>query len=274
MFSYNINELKNLMQSLYTLSGIRFIVFDSDRNKLVSYPDTDCEFCTLMKSNEEWCEKCLKCDNESFALSETQKSLVIYKCHAGLVEATVALRENSRIIGYLMFGQVSDEPDSHERLKNLAEYCENIGFNNKDIILAASQIQYKDEETIKAATKIMEACAGYILLKELIQPENSKIVQSVREFTEMNINRIFCIDEICKEFDISRTKLYEAFKNETSLGVSEYIRQVRLKKARELLKTTDLSVSRIAEDVGFFDYNYFSRVYKKHYGKSPKSYRK
>lgn len=274
MFNYNINELKNLMQSLYTLSGIRFIIFDSDRNKLVSYPDNDCEFCTLMNSDSKGCELCRKSDNESFALSETQQSLVIYKCHAGLVEATVALRENSRIIGYLMFGQVSDEPDRHERLKKLAEYCEQMNMDSKDLILAASKIPFKDESVIKAATKIMEACAGYILLRELITPENSKIVQSVKEFTENNINRVFGIDEICSSLDISRTKLYEAFKNETNVGVSAFIREIRLKKARELLKTTDLPITKIAEEIGFFDYNYFSRVYKKHYGKSPKSYRK
>lgn len=173
-----------------------------------------------------------------------------------------------------MFGQVSDVKDRHERLLKLAEYCEKIGVDSKSGILAASKIPYKDNETVLAATKLMEACAGYILLRELITPENSKIVQSVKEFTENNIQNNFGIDELCVELNLSRTKLYEAFKNETTLGVSAYIREIRLKKARELLKTTDLPVSRVAEEVGFYDYNYFSRIYKKQYGKSPKSYRK
>ena len=42
----------------------------------------------------------------------------------------------------------------------------------------------------------------------------------------------------------------------------------------KLLKQTDFSISEIAKRVGFSDYNYFSRVYKKTYGKSPKHYRK
>ena len=120
----------------------------------------------------------------------------------------------------------------------------------------------------------MEACAGYILLRELITPENNKIVQSVKDYTEQNISKDFSISELCNAINISRTKLYEAFKDEQNRGVSSYIRETRLKKANKLLKTTDLPIWHVAQEVGFSDYNYFSRVYKKHYGKSPKGYRK
>ena len=58
------------------------------------------------------------------------------------------------------------------------------------------------------------------------------------------------------------------------MGIAEYIRRRRLHKAKKLLKMTDLPISQIALAVGFADYNYFSRIYKKAYGKSPRYYRK
>ena len=75
------------------------------------------------------------------------------------------------------------------------------------------------------------------------------------------------------KFDIGRTRLYEIFKSELKMGVSKYILRRRLHRAKRLLKTTDMSISEIAHSVGFSDYNYFSRVYKKNYGKSPRYYR-
>ena len=73
---------------------------------------------------------------------------------------------------------------------------------------------------------------------------------------------------------MGRTRLYELFDSEVKMGIAAYIRRRRMHRAKKLLKTTELSVAEIAEQVGFSDYNYFSRVYKKTYGKSPKRYRK
>lgn len=273
MLKYNVDELKELMKSLYTFSGIRFIVYDDKRNKLVSYPDNDCDFCTLMQASDKGYGLCVECDKNSFLISEQSQKLHIYKCHAGLVEATVALRENGRIIGYLMFGQLSDEGDDEKKITNLTDYCNRIELECPNLQSYAANVPYKDHETIIAAAKLMEACASFILLRELITPENNKIVEAVKEYTENNISRDFSIFELCAELEISRTKLYEAFKNEQRKGVSAFIKEIRLKHARMLLKTTDMPISIISQQVGFSDYNYFSRVYKRHYGKSPKSYR-
>ena len=60
----------------------------------------------------------------------------------------------------------------------------------------------------------------------------------------------------------------------TASRPAAYILRRRMHKAKKLLKVTDLPISEIANNVGFSDYNYFSRVYKKTYGKSPKYYRR
>lgn len=78
---------------------------------------------------------------------------------------------------------------------------------------------------------------------------------------------------LCKEFNISRTRLYEATKQYIDGGIAAYIRKKRLSKAKELLKTTDLPIAEIAYSVGFSDYNYFLRVFKNQFMVSPKKVR-
>jgi len=60
----------------------------------------------------------------------------------------------------------------------------------------------------------------------------------------------------------------------TSGGVANFIRKKRLEKAKLLIKTTEMKIPEISNAVGFSDYNYFLRVFKKQFGISPKKYRK
>ena len=63
------------------------------------------------------------------------------------------------------------------------------------------------------------------------------------------------------------------FKKETGSSVTEYIRQLRISTAQELLRTTTMSVGQIAETVGYTDPLYFSRIFQKEVHQSPRRYR-
>ena len=63
------------------------------------------------------------------------------------------------------------------------------------------------------------------------------------------------------------------FKKETGRSVTAYIRDLRLSSARELLRSTSLTIGQIAETVGYEDPLYFSRVFQKEYRQSPRNYR-
>ena len=77
------------------------------------------------------------------------------------------------------------------------------------------------------------------------------------------------IPEICRSVHLSHTQLYRKLKALTGKTPSQFLRSIRLKKARELLNSSDLNISEIAYEVGFNDPNYFSRVFKKEYGQAP-----
>lgn len=267
-------QLETLMKSFHMLSGIRFVLFDTDFREMISYPKENCDFCKLMKSCPKTRRKCNYADRRSFTECEKQNSLIIYKCHAGLVEAVIPLHENEKIIGYLMFGQITDNLDKRNLYSKITFLAEKYNLDINALNQGIANIPYKSNEQIHAAAKIMEACTSYIIYKELITLENDKIFDAAKTYIEKHLNEDISIEQLCKELQIGRTKLYDIFRNELKMGISKYILRQRMHKAKKLLKTTDLSISEIAYNVGFSDYNYFSRVYKKIYGKSPKYYRK
>ena len=57
-------------------------------------------------------------------------------------------------------------------------------------------------------------------------------------------------------------------------GIAAFIKNKRLERAKELLKTTDMTISEISDACGFSDYNYFLREFKKKYGTTTKQIRK
>ena len=74
--------------------------------------------------------------------------------------------------------------------------------------------------------------------------------------------------------NLSVSRFRHLFKNETGMSVVQYVKTMRLKKAKELLESTPLSIKQIMAEVGIKDKSNFCRDFKKTYGLSPVKYRK
>ena len=105
------NDLSVLMENFYTLTRIRIVLFDSEFNEILSYPSGGHSFCSLMRTNAEFDALCKNSDRISFEKCCKTHALCVYKCHAGLIEATSPIIQNDAIIGYIMFGQITDIKD-------------------------------------------------------------------------------------------------------------------------------------------------------------------
>ena len=269
----NTKEMEELLRSFYTLSGIRMVLFDNTFCEVLAYPVESCSFCRIMKACPRTRRKCTYADRRSFSQCEKTNAPVLYKCHAGLVEAVIPLHENESIIGYLMFGQVTDSEDNAALAARVDGWAQTYGLDQEALQQSLKELTFRSEEQLTAAVKLLEACTSYILYRELIEPESNRLIAEAKTYIDTHLGADFSIDLLCRELHIGRTRLYELFKAEMKMGVAAYLRRRRVHKAKQLLKSTDLSVQQIAQQVGFADYNYFSRVFKKIYGKPPKHYR-
>lgn len=80
------------------------------------------------------------------------------------------------------------------------------------------------------------------------------------------------LKKISEEFHLNSSYVSQLIKSETGLTYTQYVTELRIGKARELLKTTDMSLSEISEAVGFNDYFYFIKKFKKETGVTPGKY--
>ena len=272
-FLFYNDEFTELLENFYTLTGIRVVLFDEFYTELISYPADTTTFCSTMKKNPTFCEKCDISDKNSFEKAKVTKKLTVFTCHAGLTEATVPIIENDRIIGYMMFGQITGEKNKDIFFQQMKELCStyNPDKNLDDLI---KKIKYRNKKQVQAASKILEACTSYIQYKEMVYLSKKRLVDSIEEYIDKHISENISIADICKEFNLSRTNLYEQMKQYISGGIATFIRQKKLNYAKHLLNTTDMSILEIANASGFADYNYFLRLFKRNFGISPKKFSK
>ncbi len=98
------------------------------------------------------------------------------------------------------------------------------------------------------------------------------IATAAREYIEANYaDSELAIADISEKLCVNQTYLRKMFKSEMDMTLTEYITQYRMQKAKALLTSTDEKLSSIAESVGYKDVSYFSNVFKKYYGVSPRS---
>jgi len=79
----------------------------------------------------------------------------------------------------------------------------------------------------------------------------------------------FGVSELAGAMSMSRSNLLRKIKKQTGLSASQFIRQIRLEKAFDLLKDSSMTVSEISYDVGFGSTSYFIKCFREHYGYPP-----
>lgn len=101
-----------------------------------------------------------------------------------------------------------------------------------------------------------------------------KLVKDVKEYIDLNYKERMSLESLAERFYINKEYLAQIFKEEYGFTVNGYISQVRVSKAKNLLRFTDDTMDAIGAAVGIEDGNYFARVFKRVEGISPSEYRK
>lgn len=267
------DEILSVMKSFYTLSQIRIALISPEGREILAYPPEFTNFCTYMRSQPESCYHCEQSDRNAFKKCAVTNQPIIYRCHAGLTEASCTLRINGKIAGYIMFGQVTSNSNKEAFVRDTIKRCSAYACSEEEIARLLHDIPYKSNDELTSAMKIFEICIHYILHEQLVQTKNTQVIQMLDTYIDTHIGDPITVEDLTDALYISRTRLYEIAKSELHTSIARYIRQKKLAHAYHLLRTTELSFAEIAGMCGYDDLNYFRRSFKAVYGISLKKCR-
>jgi len=98
-------------------------------------------------------------------------------------------------------------------------------------------------------------------------------VLTAQQWLERNFSHNVSMAAVAADISMSPRNFSRRFKKATGDSPSQYLQRVRIEAAKELLRDTDISVAEVGYQVGFSDLSYFSRIFNRHEGCLPHSYR-
>ena len=131
----------------------------------------------------------------------------------------------------------------------------------------------KEEDLTRVLTSILKErgeTEEEVKQSQVYDKTIDNVVSDIREHYMEDIS----LTSLAAKYNISMARLSEMIKEHLSLNFSDYISSLRIQRAKELLRDESLSIQEIAEIVGYNDYFYFTKVFKKVEGISPSKYRK
>ena len=271
---WNQTKMMKLLESFYTLVKVRIGFFDLKGGEILSYPVTRAEYCTIIRANKSGDSACRCCDEQSFRHAAKMKAPYIYRCHAGLIEmvAAIATSEDERI-GYLMLGQARQPGDLDDRLCN--EIGRKAGVADPEKLKSAYlKLPVLKIEQGRACANVLQALAAYVWVDNYFRIQKEPLSGKVKDHILSNLDRSLSLREIAEKFRVGETTLCKSVKRDLHMTVNELTRSLRTEKAKQLLQSTELPISVVAEQVGIPDYNYFTKIFKSETGVTPSVFRR
>ncbi len=273
--AFNLTKLNALLKDFYTLTQIRITVFDENFQELAAYPPELSSFCRTIRTDKSAHAKCLGCDKAACQIASNQRSTYTYQCHAGLTESITPLYLGNIPIGYLFFGQIFPYESQQEGWENIKVLCADYKIDFEELKKNCYEKPLISKDYIDAASHILEAVASYVCLEHMAVLKHKTIAVQIDEYIAEHFSENIDVPSICAHFQIGKTHLYEIAKQCYNTGIAEHIRNLRIEKAKTMLRDyPKMAISKIAAECGFSDYNYFITVFKRIVGMPPKAYRK
>ncbi len=137
---------------------------------------------------------------------------------------------------------------------------------------AMSLSDARDREAVcnRTQSAVIECTEKYITSKN---QKHSYIVASAEKYIAENYFNKLTLNEIATHMNVSSSHLCKVFREVGQKSVFTYINEVRVKRAKHLLKDMDISLADVAGMVGYEDQSYFTKMFKKHEGIAPGKYR-
>lgn len=259
-FHISVLDLSGIMDNPYTKLELKNIVHTK-------------RFCAIAKATSRGGIACRRCKKYANTKASTGKQPFGGYCIYGLYEIAVPVLINDTVAAVVYVGNaVMDENKTVETAKRA---CKFTNVNEARLLSELERCEYieNDEELFK----IGELVADYLLYLDKNAPKPKHEMHWLAYLMKRHADEMYKTDMSLAEFAATYQKnekyIGRLFKQEVGLSYAEYVQEVRLSNAKQMIAKSDDRIIDIALECGFNNISYFNRSFKKKYGYSPTDYR-
>lgn len=262
--TYNLEKLKSIVDNICEFTNISISITDTKYNTIYNREMGNDSYCHKVQENEIGRLKCHHSDIDMYKKCAEEKQAVSYICHAGVIDTAIPILKDGILAGFIMLGRI--------RLKSSIDTNKYLYWTDNPDKIAKhyKKLTYLTQTQLEAIINLI----SHILFENAIEIDYDKFINFATDYIENNLSEDLNIERLCRVFEKSKNAVYENFHKFYNCTVNEYITKRRIETAKSLLINTKNNIEQISETVGFYNYTYFSKIFKKYTGVSPRNYRK
>ena len=206
-----------------------------------------------------------------------------------MLEAVSKGDNASALDWYRRFTNFKFAPRSYDPVRNyknmmvilntlLRKSMERVNVHPYYIDQLSTELAMKIERCI--SMKQLESLSTVIIRKYCLLAKNhsahhySEVIEKCMQYIDLNYRNSFTISTLAQYCSVTENYLSATFRRKTGKTLTEYINEIRIEHSILLLNTTKAPIQQIANQCGFPNANYYSRIFKKYKGTTPLTYRK
>lgn len=270
---YKKEELNQILSDFHKLTNMTISLWDAEFNQLTFYPTNMPSFCKIIKNSKIGNLRCTNSDRALCKACSKNGKPVVHRCHAGLLDMAAPIIHENTVLGYFMFGQIDDKRDidTFERIWN---HCKDLKVDRERLRKAYMELKPYEMETVFAAMRLLQLCAHSLFPLNMIEVQSDQLASEIDAYISAHLRQPLSVTHLCDVFHISKNRLYSVFRSVFNDTINNYIQKKRVETAKHLLISVNEPVYNICAMIGIDDYNYFTKVFKRYTGITPKSYQK
>lgn len=277
MNGYDVNDIKRYILYLKRECGLYVTLhpFGNEsvitHSELITFNIHDNPYCVYVKTFEEAHNHCV--ERQDRIIAKCAEGSFCGSCYAGVKEYVYPITSGSEVVGFISVSGFKTENFSSFLQRASERYTIPIDSLREVYSELSAECPLKED----VDTLIMPLCSMLELAYLKNQGKSGgeeETIDGIIRYVKQHHTQNITLEDVCERFFCSRSFIGHNFKNKTGKSFREYLTEMRLEDAVELLRYSKLNVTEIALSVGFGDSAYFSNVFKRRYGVSPSEYRK
>ncbi len=273
-YKVNIDEEK-MTEILKLLSkAVRhpILFYGFETKKWICTSKKNSPFCYALERNPITNKLCCMSDDRAHELCQRTREPFLYDCHANLLEIICPLYFEDIYTGFLVIGQFRTRKKSFS-MEYMQELSVCSGISKDILIQKYKNLTLLGEEAAQGFKLFESLCATHLIESNVFTLNEHAVIGKIESYIQNNIHHAMTLKEIAGHVYLNPTYLSSLYKSITGRNLSSYIQEQRITAACFLIRTTDLPLSEVAEETGFRDGNYFTKVFKKEMLLTPSQYR-
>lgn len=263
--------VQKFVESYSYCFNVKITFFSLDLEELlVALHSASDDYCSLIQTNLQIRYRCLQQDRMICQQCKEQGQQLVYTCHGGLTEAVIPIELSGSLVCYALIGQFRTSASIPQ---SIAQPWLEHGFEFSVLEDAFLKRPLYDTTMLERMFDLFRVSLSLLIETNSLKLRQPDLIEKILMYIDDNIDKAIAIADVAKAVNRSPSSITHSLQAQIGLSFQKLLITKRLSNfERVILQDPTLQIQEAVRASGYEDPLYFSRLYKKYRGQSPRDF--